>query len=473
MTKNRPAVASAPPKPPTRAATNRVLLTVALLDEERSKRPHQQKVIWDAKTDGLCVLISRGPRHKRQATVTFRVVYYLKDRPGEPRYIKLGRYPDERSDLAAVRREAMQIRIDAKEGIDPRKPKLTGTFAETVARFIDDHASENRRGMETKRIFARYVIPQWADQNIETITRDAVSDLLSRIRHGRIEFDGQKHGTLSVARATRAAMVTLFNWYEAKHTVGKDYRNPIPKLLKSDPLKTAPVRERHLDDDEIKALWLACGELGTYGAAVKAALLTAQRFNKVLRMRRADLKDQLRINGESVPHIWDPTRTDDPKNKGVSVVPLSAMARRVIAAVPIIDADDDTDFVFSTNGHAPLIGVSKPKRTLDQKMLALLRRWAQARGEDPNQVELKPWQHRDLRRTARTLMARAKVPAEVAEHCLAHVPPGIVAVYNRHGYLPEKREAFEKLATLVASIANPAPPANVVAIGGGRRRRAR
>jgi integrase len=240
-----------------------------------------------------------------------------------------------------------------------------------------------------------------------------------------------------MARAVRAQLVILFNWHEAKHTVGKDYRNPIPKLLKSDPLKTALVRERHLDDDEIKALWLACGDMGAYGAAVQSALLTGQRWNKVLRMRRADLKDQLRVNGESVANVWDPTRTDDPKNKGVGIVPLSAMAREVIAAVPIIDADGDADFVFSVNGRAALVGVSKWKRRLDQKMLTLLRRWAADRGEDPDQVELKPWQQRDLRRTARTLMARAKVPAEVAEHCLAHVLPGIQGVYNRHSYLPK------------------------------------
>jgi hypothetical protein len=319
------------------------------------------------------------------------------------------------------------------------------------------------------------VTPEWAAKNIETITRNDVSDLLTQIRHGRIDGHRRKRklGTQAVARAVRTQLVVLFNWYEAKHVVGDSYRNPIPRLLKSDPLAATRARQRHLDDDEIKALWLACGELGAYGAAVQAALLTSQRWNTVLRMRRADLKDQLRVNGDSVANVWDPTSEDDPKNKGVSIVPLSRLARDVIAATPIIDADGGGDFVFSANGRTPFVGPSKAKRRLDQKMLALLRRWATERGEDPTPVELKPWQHRDLRRTARTLMARAKVPAEVAEHCLAHVLPGIQAVYNRHGYLPEKREAFEKLAALVASIANPAPPANVVAIGGGRRRRVR
>jgi hypothetical protein len=71
-------------------------------------------------------------------------------------------------------------------------------------------------------------------------------------------------------------------------------------------------------------------------------------------------------------------------------------------------------------------------------MLALLQQWAAARGDDPEAVELKPWQHRDLRRTARTFMARMGVDGKVAEHALAHVPPGVDRVYDRHHCLPEK-----------------------------------
>jgi hypothetical protein len=60
-------------------------------------------------------------------------------------------------------------------------------------------------------------------------------------------------------------------------------------------------------------------------------------------------------------------------------------------------------------GRVPLKGWSKYKRQLDRKMLAALERQA------GHPVELKPWQHRDLRRTARSLMARIGSSGEVAE----------------------------------------------------------
>ena len=225
--------------------------------------------------------------------------------------------------------------------------------------------------------------PEWADKNIESIRKDDVGDLLGKIRRGKIELNGKKYGSQAVARATRAQLVTLFNWYEAKHRVGKDYRNPIPKLMKNDPLKAASERERHLDDDEIRALCTACGDMGAYGAVVKTALLTAQRFRRVGQMQRADLKAHFRLRGEDVGAVWDPTREDDPKNKRVSLVPLSRLAREVIAGMPMIDADQPKNFVFSSTGRGPLKGWSKSKARLDRKMLAFLRQWAAERGRRP------------------------------------------------------------------------------------------
>jgi integrase len=71
------------------------------------------------------------------------------------------------------------------------------------------------------------------------------------------------------------------------------------------------------------------------------------------------------------------------------------------------------------------------------------------------------WTLHDLRRTARTLMARAGVRPDISERVLGHVIAGVEGVYDRHSYEAEKRDALEKLAALVKRIVNP-PPANVL-----------
>jgi Phage integrase family len=447
---------------------DRIEFSKARLDNLlKTGRPHRQKTIWDTKETGLSVLISRGAKHKRQATVTLRVVYYLKDKPGIPRYVKLGRYPDDYLDfnIKAVRDAARAVRTKAKEGVDPKRKTLSGNFAETVERFIAEHAKHNRTWRETKRILNLYVVEEWRDKNTESITKSDVSALLNKIADGKIRMpnNGKKIGTPVVARAVRTQLVTLFNWYVDQY--GSDeFRTPVVKSGRTKQWKPAD-RERVLADDEIRALWAASADMGAYGAVLKSALLTAQRFLKVAQMRRADLKDRIRIQGRQenghwvaeseIGHVWDATRDTDPKNKRVSVVPLSRLAREVIGMVPIIDAHKGKDFVFTTTGQGPLKGWSKYKERLDGRMLALLRQWAVARGDDPDQLELKPWQHRDLRRTARTLMSRMGVDSKIAEHALAHVPPGVEKVYDRHHYLPEKRDAFDKLAELIERIVNP------------------
>jgi integrase len=79
--------------------------------------------------------------------------------------------------------------------------------------------------------------------------------------------------------------------------------------------------------------------------------------------------------------------------------------------------------------------------------------------------EMKLWTLHDLRRTARSLMSRAKVRTEIAERTLGHAIPGIEAVYNVHDYDEERANALTELSNLIANIIEPPAP-NVVPIRG-------
>jgi len=107
------------------------------------------------------------------------------------------------------------------------------------------------------------------------------------------------------------------------------------------------------------------------------------------------------------------------------------------------------DFVFTTDGETPISGFSKFKEAIEQ-----------ASGTSG-------WTLHDLRRTARSLMSRAEVNADIAERCLGHVIPGVRGVYDRHEYHREKKLAFEALASLILRIVE--GKAEVVPIKGGSR----
>jgi hypothetical protein len=120
---------------------------------------------------------------------------------------------------------------------------------------------------------------------------------------------------------------------------------------------------------------------------------------------------------------------------------------KIINSVPIIDAGRRSqDFVFSINGRTLFNGWWTSKRILDKKMSEILG------------SEIEPWQHRDLRRTARTLMSGLGISREISERCLAHVLGGVEGTYDRYDYLKEKREAFAKLSNRIAEIVGEPSP---------------
>jgi integrase len=124
------------------------------------------------------------------------------------------------------------------------------------------------------------------------------------------------------------------------------------------------------------------------------------------------------------------------------VIPLTPLALASLAQLPKIGKGQ---FVFTTDGERPFSGYSKAKAKFDKA------------------CGVTGWTLHDLRRTARSLMSRAGVTADIAERCLGHVLGGVRGTYDRHAYFDEKRRAFEALATLIGRILAPQTD-NIVSI---------
>ncbi len=203
-----------------------------------------------------------------------------------------------------------------------------------------------------------------------------------------------------------------------------DYQSPVVRGMKR---SEATDRERILKDDELRAVWQTAERFGTAGAFVRFALLTAQRHAKITDLRWDD------VDGAGV---W--TIRADAREKGnANHLALPPLALEIIRRQPRIAGKDR---IFG-RPHA---------RTL-----------AQLRQE----AGVTDFVVHDLRRSARSLMSRAKVPSDVAELVLGHRLRGVRQVYDRHSYFEEKRHALNELAQLVENILHP-PTGNVVAFGG-------
>ncbi|WKE65794.1 tyrosine-type recombinase/integrase [Gallaecimonas kandeliae] len=93
------------------------------------------------------------------------------------------------------------------------------------------------------------------------------------------------------------------------------------------------------------------------------------------------------------------------------------------------------------------------KDTLNRAIAKLFGREKAKNGMSENRMgDLEYFTVHDLRRTCRSLLAAAGVSGDVAERCLNHKLKGSEAIYNRHDYLEERRDALEKLAAMVTPL---------------------
>lgn len=302
--------------------------------------------------------------------------------------------------------------------------------------FVKRHVSKLRSEDQITAALDRYVRPRIGDTSIYDLKRRQIVEMLDAVE--------DKAGPVMADRVL-AHVRKACNWQAARDD---EFLSPIVRgMARTKPKERA--RQRVLTDDEIRDIWqaLETAEVPScYPRYVKMLLLTMTRRNESADMNVSEIEGDLwTIPGERY------------KNKLDHVIPLSAAANALIGAKPQ-GFKGNNWFVFSTtDGTRPFSGFSKAKVSLDSEIAK--RRKAEGRAKMPH------WTLHDLRRTARTLMSRAKVPEDHAERAMGHVIAGVRGTYDRYSFLDEKREAFQKLASLIDIIVTPRAD-NVVLLAG-------
>jgi integrase len=297
----------------------------------------------------------------------------------------------------------------------PTSEAGNGATVQAVAElWLERHVRKNgfRTAHESERIVAKYIVPAFGDRPIAEVRRKDVAALLDRIEdeNGRSMAD-------TVLKVYRA----ISRWHEQRD---EDFL-PVLTAGMRRVSKTEGRRTRFLDDDEIRKVWNAGATSYThamFGAFVKLALLTGQRHDKIQRMRWQDIKDG----------VW--TIPTAPREKGTAgKLKLPKLALDVINAQPRFIGNPH---VFAGKNHAATAILSS-----GQYKKAFLK----ASGTSG-------WRPHDLRRTAKSLMSRAKVPSEISERVLGHVRPDMEMTYDQYDYQSEKADAVAKLAALIEQI---------------------
>jgi len=349
---------------------------------------------------------------------------------GQQRRVTIGPFP--KVGVAKARELAEETRKLVEKGIDPRIASANAEAAEatrkadTVASAVDRFAAlyaSQRRWADLERILRSEAIPAWGERPVSDITRKDAMALLDSI---------QKRAPVRANRVLSVLRV-FFKWCRSRDLIEA---SPVVEI---EPPTEEYRRERELTEQEIVAFWRASETLGyPFGRVFQLLLLTACRRDEIGAARWSEVTADATLEIPSQRY----------KLKRPHIAPLSRSALAIVEALPRIDG---TEFIFTTTGKTPVSGWSRAKEQLDTRMLEELR----AMAKDPAKVTLPEWRLHDLRRTARTGLSKLGVSPDIGEMVLGHAIGGIRGVYDRYGFLPEKRAAIEKWGSHVMGLLSP------------------
>jgi integrase len=222
---------------------------------------------------------------------------------------------------------------------------------------------------------------------------------------------------------------------------------PFIEITESVPKIAPKADERHLDDDEIVKAWDEITKSSSsheVKRALKLILVTAQRPGEVAQLHRNQIKGRW----------WTIPSEVAGKNEREHRVYLTDTALELIGNGKGYIFASESGKKGHVSGNTLSQAINRGYLT-DEVVKVVGNRKIKARKEP--YFGMKPWSPHDLRRTARTNMARVGVLDEVGEEVVNHIKPGVVGVYNKYRYDKEKKDALLKWEGLLLEILNNKP----------------
>jgi integrase len=345
-------------------------------------------------------------------------------------------YPD--LSLSNAREQADELRKVVAQGANPvtlrrreRAEADTKTFAALAHRYLIEHARRFKKSAHLdERNLRLHLLPAWGKRRFDQISR---TDVIA-MSEGLIA-----NGKPVLANRVQALVSTIFSFAIDADMIAA---NPASRLRKR--AKETPVT-RTLTDDEIRLFWphiMQPPVSGAVGLAMRLALLTAMRAGEVAGLARTEIMD---FDDPQRAAILIPSERS--KNGRPHLVPLSPMARQVVADAMVMAGDQP--WVFPSPKGGPV----------DPHAFAVaMRRFAEGGPDDsPGALTWKaapPTPH-DLRRTCATRLAESGVPGEDVAAILNHVRQDITGKhYDQYARAREKRAALNLWSGTLGQILN-------------------
>ena len=344
---------------------------------------------------------------------------------GKARELTIGRYPD--ISLSKARELAAEARVQIQQGRDVAREKQKATIqraaAKTLRELAADYMSKAFPHLAANTIKQRrhhiegVILPKLGSLPArEVMTADVVA---------LVEAVGKK--SVNVAELVFTAVSEIFKHGLARHVVTA---NPCAGISVSAICgKPEPKRQRlKLTEDELRVILPALPGIGAENAlAVKIQLATCVRLGELAKAEWAHVDfdraewfvpDQNSKTGRGFTIPLPPAVVGWFRE----LEPFACGSRFVLPARQ----------VRRTRNHGGEVHFEQ------RAMNAMLHKLCEKLGD-----KVRRFTPHDLRSTARSHLAALGVNILVAERCLNHSLGGLIAIYDQHDYMTERRAALE------------------------------
>lgn len=389
--------------------------------------------------DGLALTLSKA------GTAAWILRYSM---AGKQKELTLGRYPD--ISLAKAREIASARRAEIQQGVDvaaqKRHADQAAARAWTFRKLAEDYLEKRSAPAANKRLAAStitsrtqqlrdYVYPKIGNIAAASVTPADIVDVV----------ESAALRSLHVARLVMVVIRETFNHGVARHVVTT---NPCAHI-KTDAIigGTPDQKERvMLTDAEIGAVFKALPTMSRPNALmVKILLATGARIGELVRA------EWVHLDFDRAEWTIPPEHS---KTKKGFVIPLPPMVAGWFAELKAMAFGSRFVMPIRTRFDGKEGDAHMEPTTLNASLVTLAKKLGK---------KCRRFSPHDLRSTCRSHLGAMGVDVLIAERCLNHSLGGLVAVYDKHDYLTERRRALELWAAKLASIEN-GEAFNVVAL---------
>ena len=363
-----------------------------------------------------------------------KIVFQLRYRyNGKQHRLDLGSYPN--LTLKNARVESDRLRAELEKGLDPKQVRLKEKvsirdaytletlFYEWYEKFCVPNKSSHN---EIKRSFEIYVLPNIGKQNSDDISAYQWLSLLEDV--------AKKSPSISARLLINANQ--CLKWGQKRGLISANHLMNVS--AKHDLRIEKGVKERTLSDKEIYLTWYALKRTKmTYKNKLFLTLLI------IYGCRVGELKLAKKSHFDLKEMIW----TVPPENHKTGKKSKKPILRPITENIKpylleAMEFSQGSEYLFTIDGTTRPLGETS-HLTMPNNIFQWLKRH--------KGVDLEHWSVHDLRRTMRTNMSTIAQP-HVCEIMLGHALPKIWGTYDKHDYLSEQKEAYEKWMDRLESI---------------------